>query len=292
MPTAADSRRRNCIRRCIDSIRGSSSGRVLILAVVNGERVDIEILDWLRSQPDVMVERVRLASSPNAQLHGRRLVTTPYFSFLDDDDEYLPGSTDTKLTALRLSPDADLVVTNGFRVDSDHHDLMYSHLQAVPSDPLGELFRSNWLASCGALYRSSTIGPGYFENYHKYLEWTWLAFRLVNDGRRVIAVDQPCFTVHASAASLSRSNEYFDAHLSLYHKMLGYSLAPNIARIIKRRIGAHLHHQAELDLRAGKYAPAIKSHLRSLVLPGGLRYLTFSRQFIRGRSGWPANVAR
>jgi hypothetical protein len=56
-----------------------------------------------------------LPSAPNAVKRGREFIKTPFFSTLDDDDEYLPGSTDLKLAVLKSNPKLDLIVTNGYR---------------------------------------------------------------------------------------------------------------------------------------------------------------------------------
>lgn len=284
IPTLAENSRFELLKRCVASIRNSTTGGCLIIAVVNGSRFAPEVVEWLREQRDVRLIMEKTPSLPNALRVGREAVETPYFSTLDDDDEYLPGSTDRKIQTLRANPETDLVVTNGLNNWGGKEALHYSQLSRVPEDPLGSLFDSNWLASCNALYRSDRVTPVYFEDSHPFAEWTWLAFRLGLHGKKIAALDEPCFRYNQTPHSLSQSTSYQEAYPSLFARMLASEPPPRIRKLIQRRLSAALHDRSAALLQRGDRAAALTAHLQSLLLPGGSRYLTYTRRLI---PGWP-----
>lgn len=284
IPTLAEDSRFVLLKRCVASIRSSTTGGCLIIAVVNGSRFAPEVLEWLREQRDVKLIMEKTPSAPNAVRVGREAVETPFFSTLDDDDEYLPGSTDRKMQALFANPEADLVVTNGLNNWGDKEGLHYSQLSRVPEDPLGSLFDSNWLASCNALYRSDRVTPVYFQDSHPFAEWTWLAFRLGLHEKKIAVLDEPCFRYNQTPQSLSQSTSYQEAYPSLFARMLASEPPPRIRELIRRRLSAALHDRSVVLLQKGDRAAALTAHLRSLLLPGGSRYLSYTRRLI---PGWP-----
>lgn len=281
VPTTAELSRRMEIGRCLDSIRASSTLPVKIIVVVNGRRYDEGVCAWLRVQPDVRYAYVHMPSAPNAVWEGRRMVDTPYFSMVDDDDEYLPGATDLRLAALRERPDADLVVTNAYRRFEGVDALLYHHLAQVQREPLAMLFEANWLTNGNALYRAASVGPEYFADYQPYAEWTWLAFKLGLAGKTIVTLEQPTFRVHVTGGSLSQSDAYFEFYLSLYQQMLAADPPPAIARLVRRHLSGAQHDHSVRALGRGRWREALDWHWRSLRQPGGLQYLSYTRHFLR-----------
>ena len=283
IPTTAQLSRKDEIRRCIASIRNSSRSPVDIIAVVNGSRFDAGICAWLKEQPDVQFVYTELGSAPNAAREGRERVRTPFFSYLDDDDEYLPDATDMKRAELLKHPEADLVVTNAYHRCGDEETLLYDHLEQVPRQPLRSLFDANWLHNGNALFRTASIGQEFFVNYTAYAEWTWLAYRLALSGKTVRTLEQPTFRVHLTPGSLSQSQAYFASYPELYAKMLAKQPPPPIRRLIERRIASSLHDCSEFERKHGRWLLALAYHLRSLCKPGGLQYLSYTRHLLRPR---------
>ncbi|MDT3670685.1 MAG: glycosyltransferase family 2 protein [Aromatoleum sp.] len=289
IPTAASRTRSEAIRRCITSIRSSSARPIAIIAVANGTGMDAEVLEWLRSQPDVTVLTDTMPSAPNAARRGREIVRTPFFSFIDDDDEYLPGSTDLKLDALVRSPTADFVIANGYRNASQGEELLYDELESLAENPLHALFRKNWLASCNALFRSSSIGPEFFRDFHPYAEWTWLAYRLAVARKNAAVVDEPCCRVNETQNSLSQSAVYHDAYLSLFGRMLELAPDRSTRNLIREKMSGAWHEASTRALSNHRYVRAIAAHIQSLFLPGGWRYFTYTRRLV---PLWPNNDIR
>lgn len=284
VPTTASKAREAQLKRAVESIRRSASGPVRIIAVVNGGHADPGVCQWLEAQPDVHYERVATPSLPLAIFRGREVVQTPYFSMLDDDDEYLVGGTDLKLSAFAGPAGADVVITSGFRQIEQVDEPAMISMDRVPNEPLRCLFESNWLSSCNALYKSSSFPPAFFVDPHPYAEWTWLAFKIALAKKQLVAINQPTFRIHDTPGSLSKSDSYHDAYQALYRRMLEVDPPADIARTIKIRMSSDWHQQATRALSRGNRRNAIACHFRSLVLPAGLQYLTYTRYLI---PGWP-----
>lgn len=286
VPTLANKARATQIRRCVESIRCSSANPIKIIVVVNGDHYDPDVCAWLQSQADIRFEKIPTPSSPLAVLHARQLVETPYFSTLDDDDEYLPGSSDIKLSALQAQADAHLVVSNSYRHESGTDSLLFEGFSSVSTDPLSGLFRISWLNSGNALYRTDSVPSRYFENAHPFVEWTWLAYRLALDGKKIVALDTPCVRINVTPGSLSKSDAYRMAHLGLFERMLAMQPPAPVAQLIRFRMRDAWHDHSTRALERGERREALRSHLKSLCMPGGLRYWTYSRHLI---PGWPWN---
>lgn len=270
------------LQRAIASIRSASRHPVAIIVIVNGTRSEPDVLEWLRAQPDVQLDIMPEPSLPHALLRGRQLVKTPFFSTLDDDDEYLEGAIDLRLAVLEEAR-ADLVVCNGYKRRNGIDRLVYPTLSRVPSNPLEELFTLVWLQSCNALYRTERVSEAFFADYHPYAEWSWLGYNLALQGRLIAFTDLPTYVCHDTPGSLSKSTAYRTAYMSLYDKMLTLAPSRAVARQIRRRIQAAWHDQSCQALDEGKHLEAWRCHLLSLVA-GGLRYLTYSRYLL---PGWP-----
>lgn len=280
IPTTAEVSRYARLVRCVESIRHSSATKIQIIAVVNGAKADEEVCNWLQRQEDVLFHYVETPSAPNAVLEGRKLVRTEFFSTLDDDDEYLAGATDRKQSLLANEPTIDLVVTNScFTRDGSDH-CIYQHLSRVPANPLRELFVKNWLNSGNALYRSDAIGIDCFADPHPFVEWTWLGFKFATDGKRIQTIDEATHRIHASAGSLSFSNGYVEAYIPLFTRMLACAPPKTIRRIIAAKKSAAFHKLSEIALAQGRRGTAFDFHLRSLLLPGGLKYISYTRKLM------------
>ena len=177
-------------------------------------------------------------------------------------------------------PKADLLVTNGYRMVGDCDALVYSDLSRVSAEPLVNLMSFNWLSSCNALYRTASVDLKYFEDSHPYGEWTWLAFKLAIDHKVIISIEAPTFRIHDTVASLSKSDAYFEAYEQLFNRMLGLGPPREVVRLVRQKLGAQYHAYAAASTKKGDRIGALKWHLRSLAMPGGFRYLSFSRHLL------------
>jgi glycosyltransferase involved in cell wall biosynthesis len=278
--TMADQRRKASLLRALDSARAASAQSVCFVVVVNGQRRAPDVIRALEAMDDVLMVSLTEASLIQALIVGRQNVKTPFYCCLDDDDEFLPGAIDIRLAPMLIDPTIDIVTTNGYLNTEGVDTIARKHMDLICSQPLRALFAGNWLSSCSFMFRSESVGMQYFEDIHPYVEWTWLAFILILDGRKITVIDEPTFRVNNTGGSASKSFEYTAAHQSLYRRMLSRSPPPEVKRLIRVRIGDLLHAEAENLWRINKIGSAWRVHLRSLAYPGGLRYLTFSRRLL------------
>jgi glycosyltransferase involved in cell wall biosynthesis len=277
VPTLAEKNRETQLKRCINSIRNSSITDILIIVVVNGNRFDKGLCDWLKQQPDILFDYQPTPSSPLAQLRGRQLIKTPFFAFIDDDDEYLPNAIDLRLAKMKDNPNIDIVITNGFTFILGKDQRHYPNMSGISEDPLKKLFDCAWLHNCNALFRSNSVGIAFFEDIHPYAEWTWLAFKLSSQGIKIGTLDEPTFRYYDTPNSLSKCDAYNDTFFELYQKMLSLSPPPKIVRLINNRISANWHNRSVKALENNQLPDAFIYHIRSLSTLKGLLYLSYSR---------------
>jgi len=280
MPSGAKRERFHLIRRAVNSIRKSSSNPVKIIVVANGSLCDKNVVGWLQLQSDITYVYDQMPSQANAVLIARKMVDTPFFSTLDDDDEYLEGATDIKLNALHEVSDADMIVTNGYYNKNNSDMIMYKNYKEASNDPLMYLFKFNWLHNCNALYKTDRIGIDFFEDPFLNVEWTWLAYKIALAKKKILFLDRTTFRYYDTPMSVSKTVAYMEGHMPLYEKMLQKNPPQDIARLIRARMSMDWHCRSDRALQAGQYGKAITCHLRSLFLPGGLRFLLYSRRLI------------
>jgi hypothetical protein len=286
IPTRAAANRADALRRAIRSLCPGGSIKPRIVVVVNGNKYCQNLLEELKESPEVELIQIAAPSLPEAHFAGRRAVNTPFFGFLDDDDEYLPGAIETRLAVMDANPEISLVVTNGYRhVQGQDHPVM-TNLANVPRDPLYALFQENWLASCGGLFRARDVSVDTFAGVPHFQQWTWVAFRLSVEGKiKVASLETPTFRIHDTPGSNSKSEEFLFSQVELYQRMLSMSPRPDIARIIRRRILKSWHDVSNHHLKKGTLGPAWTSHLKSLSHPAGWVYLPYTYRLLTFKAG-------
>jgi glycosyltransferase involved in cell wall biosynthesis len=281
IPTLCQIERGKTLARAIESIHRASDSLVKILIVVNGQRFDQQLLESMRLRKDVELIQISEGSLIKAHLVGRQAVTTEYFSFLDDDDEYLAGALDIRLAALKENPKADLTVTNGYSFSAGTDRTLYTNMSKVESNPLVELVNENWLHNCNHLFRSASVTEEFFENAHAYMEWTWLAFQLTLGKMSVSAVDRPTFRYYDTQDSLSKSPKFLRSRVDLYRRMLAMTPGREVVRIIRGRLTGAWHDISVQELCQGNRTEAARAHLNSLLSHWtGLKYLSYTRRLL------------
>ncbi|MFG6457980.1 glycosyltransferase family 2 protein [Roseateles sp. BYS96W] len=277
IPTTCEARRSAALGRAIDSILGTADTPPTILLVVNGSRYDAELLERLRQDARLQVVYESVGSLPRALRIGRDAVRTEYFGFLDDDDEYVGDAVTVRRRHLDEHPDVDVVVCNGLREHHGQDQPFLTEFAGAAREPLQAMTRANWLASCGAMYRSARVTADFFDERFKYLEWTLLGFKLAAT-RRLAFIDQPTFRINDTPESLSKSEAYEISQAQVLEEILRLALPADVQRAIRRKL-ASAHHTLSDHYRAqGHWKQAWGHHLKSLRLPGGLAYLGYSRR--------------
>lgn len=275
IPTTCSSQRKELLSRAISSVLEQQGVNVKPILVVNGRKFDSEYFESLKSDARLTVAYLETPGLPFACQHGRSLVTSPYFCFLDDDDEYLPDALATRLRLLNEDPSLALVTTNGY-VGTDNRPA-YRETAGINSDPLMTLAEGNWLASCGGLYRSSSIDEQFFVNLSPYIEWTTLAFRILLAGKRVKFCNVPTFRINDTQDSLSKSEQYRTSMVAALEGLLRLKLPSGARQRLRSRLLAARHELSVYNLQRGNKIAALKLHLRSMTGLSGLKYLSYTR---------------
>jgi glycosyltransferase involved in cell wall biosynthesis len=277
--TAARPERAAALRRAIDSVCTQVPAPEVVV-VVNGNTFDAALVEALKADPRIRCDYRELGSYPAAQRRGRELVRTAFFCFLDDDDELLPDSIALRLDRMAAPDYPDVVVGAGLRSVAGGDRPYAERMPVDGQDIMLELLRENWLASPSALFRSEAVTIDFFDGKTKYFEWTLLGFRLVNAGRRFAVFDRPVFRVHNSEESLSKNPGGIVFAPVLLRQLLGLAASPTVRAELRTRLSSAHHACADHEWHQGHAALAWRHHLRSLVLPGGARYLLYTRHLL------------
>lgn len=289
--TLATGQRRVLLERALASILENQDDLARPIVVVNGGRYDERLLARLRARRDIDVLYREEAGVNAALIAGRRRSSTPYFATLDDDDELLPGSLPARLEHLERT-DADLVVTNGYYDDGQAPArLQYQEFQRFARDPLRSGLEEAWLQSINALYRSDRLAAGDMEGMPRILEWTWLALKLARD-RKIAFLDRPTYRLNRRESdSLSFSDEFSMRAPAALRAVLSLDLPIDVKRVLRQRLSASLHNASVLALSSGDYRRAWRSHIASLSVGSGWRWLLYTRRLLP-RPGSGTRVAR
>jgi glycosyltransferase involved in cell wall biosynthesis len=293
VPTVASRARGRMLIRTIESIRAQQGVKAVPLVVANGPNRDAPLLDSIAAMDGVRLVQQPEASLPAALQTGRRLVDTPFFAFLDDDDELLPDALARRAAALAAEPSAAVAVTAGDFVSVDGTRVRTPDIPSIRTDPVAALSRGNWLASAAGLYRTDLVGEDVFAGAPAYLEWTYVAMRLLLH-HRIAFVDEPTFVCNVgSPGSLSASASYLKGQPRALQRIIDLKPPRPLKTAFRRKYAAALHHVSDHELSEGNYWSAWRYHLAALSHRGGLRYLGFTRHLIlaASRRARPANRA-
>lgn len=277
IPTIGNDRRAQTIWRAIESAGPRSGALTRVIVVVNGTRYSDALVAKLRASSKGECAYVEKGSLPLALCTGRQMVASEFFTFLDDDDEILEDGLKTRLDVLRGNPNAAFVVSSGWLKTPDEElpqvDL---NAKAIEADPLGCLLIENWMTSASGLYRTNAVTATDFEHMPSYLEWTYLGFRLGSRlGFRFI--DTPTYRCYDLPGSVSKSRAYHAGMVPAIKTILELDLPENVRTALRRKLGAAHHACSHSEYQRGNYTGSWRHHLRSLLLPGGLRYLGYTR---------------
>lgn len=278
VPTTCEAARAASLRRALESVAPQLPDDGLVLVVANGSRVDERTLRMVAEAPRTRIERLSEGSVARAQRFGRTCVATPFFCFLDDDDEYLPGAIEARLRALLDDPAADVVVTNG----CTGTEPVVRHPERAAADPLRALIGENWLASCAGTFRTARVSAEFFDGETRFFEWTLIAYRIAAT-RSVRFVDAFTYRIHSSERSASKSTAYCAALPGVLETIAALDLPPDVRAAVRAKIGHAEHVLSAHYLEAGNWRLALRHHVRSLLRHGGLRFLPYSRRLLMPR---------
>lgn len=280
IPSICADERCETLRRAVKSLVMQDIGCPSILVVANGPRVKDSVVRDVASHPRITVLRIPEGSVARAQAVGRAHVSTPYFGFLDDDDEYLPGALGVRLRTLEDNVDVAACATDGYEIVDGTDYIRETISAASQQDPLRGLLIGNWLASCGGLFRSDLVPEHFFDGETRYFEWTLLAYKLALS-RRVLLLTTPTYRLYPSKGSVSRSEAYRLAEPEVLKKIGLLDLPNDVKCAIRKRVGGAYHSISGHLHRDGRLLEAWGFHVRSLLQPEGWRYVPYTAHLLK-----------
>lgn len=279
--TLADSRRGEMLNRAIDSIQRLRAVEATPIIVVNGKSFDSYLLESLYARNDISVIYREIASAGAAITHGRRAVQNEFFMYLDDDDELVSGGIDSLLAEYAGQADWDVLVANGTRQSAAGTHRWIEHMEQHASDPLAGLVTENWLSPGNSVFRSQTVDSDSLWVDRDHHEWTYIAYRLLLDQRRVQFVDRIVAIYNDTSESMSKRALHEREELRLLEDLLeDERFSSGARRAIEDKYRNLLHMAADRYRLAGHTMSAWYYHLRSLRPPYTLRYLAFTRKLL------------
>lgn len=277
---ALESRERELLR-ALEGIQRQSFLAARPIVVVNGDRYHPPLVEALRKRPGILFHYEQEASAGHALAVGRSLVTAPHFMFLDDDDELVEQGLQRLARYLAENSEWDVLITNGYFSSNAQVRPMYLDLAAHAVHPLRSLLGECWLCPGASIFRTESISSQFLDVKRDYHEWTYIAFLLAIEGKRISFLDVPTVTYYDTQVSASKTFEYEEAALDLLHAMRGDPrLDSKTLALMERKYRNALHTLASLCWRQGARRKAWQYHMRSMRPPFTFKYLLFSRKLL------------
>jgi glycosyltransferase involved in cell wall biosynthesis len=252
------------------------------VVVVNGSRFDPVSLARLSQRSDIRLIQIPDPSLFRARRVAFETIRTKYFATLDDDDIFLPGALATRLAAIESEPGIDWVVTNGVFVRTEGETPYIPDIAAARRDPYGTLLDHCWLCSAGNLIRTSAVAPDTFDAIRS-MDLTYIAFRLLAEGKRVKFVDASTFRYFFYSDSTSKQDFYNLPAAGAIRVMMDLPVPRWVRRGLAGKYRRAMHDLASYHYRRGQMRDAWLAHLESLRgLPEFFQYAAFTRRLLAG----------
>lgn len=290
IPTQGDLKRKELLLRAIDCVIAQDGVEALPIVVVNGSRFDPEFLAHLKGRSDIRLIQTKTPGVFNARRLGFEAVSSEFFALLDDDDFFFPGALACRLNAIRADNTIDWVATQGVFVKPDGEVPFIPDVDAVRRDPYGTLLDHCWLSSTGNLFRTSAVAPDIFDAVRS-MDLTYIAFRLLAEGKKLAVLDESTFKYFYYPDSLSKKDHWNLPAAEAIHAMMRLPLPGWVRRGLARKYRRAMHDVADHYCRHGAVREAWAAHLRSISgLPEFFRYLTFTRKVLTARRSADASA--
>ena len=282
IPTLCDAKRGPLLLRAIESVVSQEGVHATPVVVVNGSRFDPVWLARLAQRDDIRLVQI---PEPNLFLARRtafETIRTTYFATLDDDDVFLPSALAKRLAAMKSRPGIDWVVTNGAFVRPEGETPFISDVAATRRDPYGTLLDYCWLCSAGNLIRTAAVAPDTF-NAIRSMDLTYIAFRLLAEGKVVEFVDDWTFRYFYYSDSTSKQDWYNLPTAEAIRAMMDLPVPRWVRRGLARKYRRAMHDVASYHYVRGQMRDAWLAHLQSLGgLPEFFHFAPFTGRLLVG----------
>lgn len=283
IPTTGELHRSSKLFEAISSVKDQEGLNVHVLVVLNGKKYSQSVYARLSSMKDVSLIYVEKGSLPLAIAKGCCQVGTFYFSFLDDDDIYLPNTLLPRVLPLIHDKTLGMTVCNGIKTIGGEEKLIHSDMLKYSNDPLLSLIeKGNWLASCGGVFRKDIVTLDYFDPELKYYEWTLVAFKISLSKIKIKFIDNVCFRINDTENSLSKSFESQDSEYRFMFRLMSYSgITDEVNCALKKKTVNASHNLSVLYMKRREFKTAWKYHVLSIInLYGFSRYILYTRYLL------------
>ena len=281
VPTICEMIRRELLERAIESVLSQKGVTLELIVVVNGNRFDTSLLSRLQHDTKIRVIQLSDGNVSHARLSGIRAARGEFFCFLDDDDEFLEDALRTRVERMHLMSDADVVVTNGFILESDERPLVTDALAQKIRENLPLSFQeTNWFSSPASTFRKSRIEAPFFDFPFKHFEWTFLFYKLISTGKNIDYLHALTYRkFESNPLSISKTDAYLLSYPDILLDILALPLSDPLRAGLKRKLPASLNAVSQLHLRQNRIRQAWLTHLKCLA-HGGWRFLPYTRALV------------
>lgn len=286
--TLAEPSRSESLFRALDSIQGQKYIQARPVIMVNGGRFNSAVIEALEKRSGIRLYRLNEASAGLACCEGRRQVTAPYFSYLDDDDLLIEDALVKPVNWLDDNPEFDGVINNGHFVKDNgaRTELIHIASHVRIGQPALSLLDDSWLQPGAFVFRTERIPQGVFDPGWNHMEWTHLAYRLCAEHIHLHFMDIPTVLYRDTPGSMSKQLAHKEAELRLLKLIRSDSrMSAEVRRRASEKYRNTLHQLAMKSWQGGYASRAWRYHLASMQPPDTLKYLLFSRKLL-----WPGTL--
>lgn len=267
--------------RCVGSVRGQDPGIDRIHVIQDGGSTDGTRI-WLSQQPDVKVRLEPDAGMYDAIEKAWGLADGDVFSWLNSDEQYLPGTLQAVQDAFDAHPDVDILFGDTIIVDPDGYPFA-----ARREIPLRAWYVKNtflYAHSCSTFFRGRLHKQKKlkFDLQYRAVGDMELVLRLLNDGAVCRHIPRYLGIFGVDGKNLSLSERAKREHRDIQRRYGAYRLAPcrrlvHLARSTERLIrGCY-----RSDRISYQYARNEKPDYRNFAdITAGFRF-TYSRALSR-----------
>lgn len=281
IPTLCGIKRAMELTRAINSVNAQQGVAVQTLVVVNGNWFEPDLLKTVTATEGVMVLMLASPGISRARLHGRKHVTTPYFLFLDDDDELYPHALHTLLQTFDYSDeDTGLVVADAYNDYRNRNYGFFPSAEAIEQDPMDALLKQNWLIAQSALFKTERAPVHFFDIDTSSNECTMIAFNLALANTKVRVNRQVLAVIHDKADSESKTEHFITQEPLVVRWMLTQPVSADIRAKLRRKLASAHHNNSAYYLERNMLRKALVAHVKSILIPGGDPYALYVRHIV------------
>jgi len=290
--TTGETERIPLLRRSIASALSQADVAVNLVVVANGGSFDADFFRRAEHDKRISVFYIEKRDGAVATAVGRSLVSGSFFSFIDDDDEFLPNALRSRIAYLIEDPTLDCLATNGYYFTQGTRRHVFPDVRMFHDDyVLPLLCGKNWMASNGATFRTSTVGSEYFANVSKHCHWTLVAYRIALN-KNVRFVPEMTFNVYDTPGSSSKGPGYVQGVADMFAQMLRESPPQRYLPYIKREYIRSLHCACSYARMNGDWKTAWRFYRATLAQRAGWKYLPYAALLLAkyrrpARDLWP-----